>query len=224
LKTERFSDRTLVYSFDQTQGRGRENRKWINFKNKNLALSVLFKPYKSASNFLWYIAIVSLALIKVLEDNGISKSYIKWPNDIFIGDKKIAGVLAESVWKGDSLDKLIVGIGVNVNSTMEDLSSIDKKATSIFAETGKTVNLKLFTDNYIKSLCEYCDIFFSQGGLSAIKKEWGIKNNVIGKKIKWIFNGKEILGTAVDADEDGFLLMDDGSDIIKILSGDVVLI
>ncbi|HOV13153.1 MAG TPA: biotin--[acetyl-CoA-carboxylase] ligase [Spirochaetota bacterium] len=224
LKENDCVDRTLVYTFDQTQGRGRENRKWLNFKDKNLALSVLFRPNKKVLNFLWYIAVNSLALIKLLEEYGVKNSFIKWPNDIYIEDKKIAGILAESVWIGENVDKVIVGIGVNVNSTIDDVNSIDKKATSVLIETGNIIDLKDFTEKYISKLGEYFNIFLNEEKVEYIKREWLEKNNIIGKMVKWIFNGTEIFGTAIGIDGDGFLLLQTNNEVIKILSGDVVLI
>ncbi len=224
LKEGDHFDKTLVYTFDQTNGRGRENRKWLNFKGRNLALSVLFRPNKKVLNFLWYIAINSLALVDLLERYGLKGSYIKWPNDIYIDDKKIAGVLAESVWKGDVIDKIIVGIGVNINSSLGDIMEVDKKATSLLIESNKMVDINEFTNRYILNLERYFKIFYNDDGVERIKEKWLLKNNIIGKKVKWIFDGSESIGVASGLDEDGFLLLKNGNEVIKIISGDIILI
>lgn len=224
LKISDYPDRTIVYTFDQKEGRGREDRKWLNFKDKNLALSLLFKPEENVKNYLWYIAVNSLALIKLLENYGIKSSYIKWPNDIYIDDKKISGILAESTWKGQKTDKLIIGIGVNVNSSLDDIKTIDKKATSLFIETNKVVNIKLFTEEYIGLLNKYYGILLLEKNIDYIKEEWMNKSKIIGKKVCWVFNGNEIYGEASDIDEEGFLMLKTESGLLKVLSGDINLV
>lgn len=144
LKEKKFKDRTLVYSFNQTKGRGREDKIWVDFKNKNLALSFLFTKNILPGN-VWYIAATSLSMLDLLKiETGIRNPWIKWPNDIYINDKKIAGILAETVWENQNIAKLIIGIGININLTLDDIKSIDKEATSTFIETGKQIQVKKF--------------------------------------------------------------------------------
>lgn len=224
LKSLNASDRTLLYTFNQTKGRGRKNREWLNFKDKNLALSVLFVPQYPVENFLWHIAVFSLSLIDILKEEGVENGWIKWPNDVFIDDKKIAGVLAESVWNNGVMEKLIVGIGININSDRNDLSGIDKKATSLYFETNKTFALNGFAERYIEKLERYFDLFFSDKGKSEIRKRWIDNNKLLGKKAEWIICDKKYIGTVVDIDSDGYLALDDGVETRKVISGDIFLI
>ncbi|OHD07482.1 MAG: biotin--[acetyl-CoA-carboxylase] ligase [Spirochaetes bacterium GWD1_27_9] len=224
LKQNEFEDKTIVYSFNQTTGRGRENRKWFCFENKNLALSILFKPKKSILNFNWYIACISVALVELFDEIGVHNSWIKWPNDIYINDEKISGVLAESIWKTTKMEKLIVGIGVNVNSTKEDLSGVGKKATSVSMILGKDFDLKKFSELYLDKLSKYFTIFFGYDGIKKIKKEWVKYSKIIGKKVEWIMNGEVKSGEVFDIDEDGILKLKIDEQIIDVLAGDVNLI
>lgn len=224
LKSLNASDRTLLYTFNQTKGRGRENREWLNFKDKNLALSVLFVPQYSVENFLWHIAVFSLSLIDTLKEESVENGWIKWPNDVYVGDKKISGVLAESVWNNGVMEKLIVGVGVNINSDSVDLSVIDKKATSLYLETKKIVEPEKFTAKYIEKLEKYFDIFFSDNGKAEIRKKWIENNKILGKRTEWIIWDKKYRGTVVDIDSDGYLIHNDGVISRKVISGDIFLI
>ncbi len=108
-------DCSLVVADEQTQGRGRAGRRWITPRGTALAFSLILRPTPAETNSP--ALVTGLAAISVVE--ALKKAYclealIKWPNDVLIGRKKIAGILVESVWAGDCLDAMVVGIGVNV--------------------------------------------------------------------------------------------------------------
>ncbi|HNZ26404.1 MAG TPA: biotin--[acetyl-CoA-carboxylase] ligase [Spirochaetota bacterium] len=224
LKSLNAVDGTLLYTFNQTKGRGRENREWLNFKDKDLALSVLFVPQYPVENFLWHIAVFSLSLIDMLKEEGVENGWIKWPNDVYVGDGKIAGVLAESVWNGGVMEKLIVGIGININSDRDDLSAIDKKTTSVYIETNKFLSLNSFAERYVEKLERYFGVFFSDGGKKEIRKRWIDNNKLLGKRVEWIVCDKKYIGTIVDIDDDGYPTLDDGVETRRVISGDIFLI
>ena len=214
----------MIYSFNQTKGRGREDRIWVDFKNKNLALSLLFAK-DILSNNGWYIAAMSLSLIDLLKtDFGINNSWIKWPNDIYIDDKKIAGILAETIWKNQKLKKLIIGIGININLTKDDIKSVDKKATSLFLETGRKASNKKFFKSYLFYLSKYFNILLSKNGIIEIKNQW-IKNcDIINKKIQWKNFDKILTGRAINIDNQGFLELEIENKIVKAVSGEIKIL
>ena len=111
-------DLTIVTADHQSKGRGRFNRPWLSPKGQNLYASFhLYGEYNPLS--------MAIAITEVLEDNGF-KPLIKWPNDILIDNKKVAGILTEKVGK-----HIIIGIGLNVNMNRDLLEQIDKPATSL---------------------------------------------------------------------------------------------
>jgi len=224
LKKVEKNDRVLVWTYNQTEGRGRENRRWIDFKDKNLALSVLFLP-EEPINILWYIATISLSLIDTLDSYGIKDRWIKWPNDVYILDKKLAGILAESVWSGDKIERLIIGIGVNVNTTEEDLTLIDKKATSIAIEIKKSVDIKEWTKNFITNISNRFELFLIEKNIKKIKEDWLKESKIIEKLVEWRDINREIpiTGIVKDIDIDGFLVLQTKDKIFKVTSGDIIL-
>ena len=101
-----------VSSF-QTNGHGRLDRNWESKKGENLLFSFLLKkplpPFELVSSYCAYL------IIDFLNNLGISNVSYKWPNDVYVGEKKICGILLEGISEGDSLETLVIGIGLNVN-------------------------------------------------------------------------------------------------------------
>lgn len=128
-------DKTVVHALRQTSGRGRLTRKWVDLGEGNLFLSFVLKPSNSFcevySNLTQYLSVV---LCYVLEEYGLEPQ-IKWPNDVLINGKKIAGILSETVMQGNNFKGLVLGIGVNLNAKQADIDAIpDKIATALNIE------------------------------------------------------------------------------------------
>jgi BirA family biotin operon repressor/biotin-[acetyl-CoA-carboxylase] ligase len=225
LSENDFSENTIVYSFNQTSGRGRNYKKWTDFKNKNIACSFVLNDVDN-NNVTWLIATSSIALIAVLKIFKIKNAWIKWPNDIYIEDKKIAGILAESKFVEGKLKKIIVGIGINVNCTKDDLSILDNKATSILVETDREIDIGDFFNKYRCFLEKWFYLLLIKKNVSKIKKIWFKYCKIINKKAKWINNGTTITGIIISIDNDGSIVFKQENDdkAIKINSGEISLV
>lgn len=130
----------VVYTNFQTAGRGQMGNAWESERGKNLLFSLLFHPQHIALNECFYVSqLISVALLKVLSQhsNGFS---IKWPNDIYYNDKKIAGILIENTIKGAFLGSTIIGVGLNVNQ--KTFSSYPHNPISLHHIVGHTVDRK----------------------------------------------------------------------------------
>lgn len=220
-------DKTVVFSDIQTKGKGRNNRVWYSPRNKNkynLYVSVLLLPdfgrdknIKLLQNLPHYNAVI---LHRVFLDYGII-SKIKWPNDILVSQKKIAGILCESIILGDKIS-IVVGTGVNLNMTLEQMKNIDKDAISLSTLLNKDIDRDAFLKCYIdKFFREYLD--FANKGFPLIYEEY--KNNFLysfDDRIVVVDNlGKVLYGRYKDIDKDGRLILntDFGDKIINV--GDV---
>ena len=117
LQEQKLPDGFTLYTYHQTQGRGQRGNQWESEPNKNLLLSTLIKPKELPieHNFL-LSEVVALAVKKTLDQHCCDIS-IKWPNDIYWKDKKIAGILIENTWMGRFVNTCIAGIGININQT-----------------------------------------------------------------------------------------------------------
>ncbi len=138
-KTNELKNFTVVNALEQTNGRGQMGSNWISESGKNLTFSILIKKIKIKNADLFVLnLIVSNALFSVLNKNYIGNISLKWPNDVMIGNKKVAGVLIENLLKTNKEIDCIIGIGLNVN---QEVFSHLPQATSLFNETKQTFNL-----------------------------------------------------------------------------------
>lgn len=168
-------DFAVVTARYQTKGRGQRATTWQSEKDKNLIISVLKKEIdlNPQRQFLLNI-VVSLALFKTLETLQIPKLSIKWPNDILSHDKKIAGILIELILKKNTIDKAIIGIGLNVNQTnFKDLPS----ASSLQNITGIHYDL----DELLHKLLENFKYYFSIKNTAEL---WTTYENLLFRKDK----------------------------------------
>ncbi|MEQ9467719.1 MAG: biotin--[acetyl-CoA-carboxylase] ligase [Ekhidna sp.] len=124
----------VLYTDDQTKGRGQRGNVWLAEPGKNILMSLLLRPKWLAPNDQYYLnLIVGLAMLDMLKSHVNGELVLKWPNDVYLSEKKIAGILIENSMRGSVLESSVVGIGLNVNQKGFNLSS----ATSIYLETGK---------------------------------------------------------------------------------------
>lgn len=131
-------DLSLVIADEQTQGRGRLDRKWFTPKDSALAFSLILRPTASLRPHLSRtVGLAALSIADACLKQGLAPQ-IKWPNDILLNGKKAAGILIETVWSGEDVDSLVIGIGVNVRAVSVPPAEMLKfPATSIEGELGK---------------------------------------------------------------------------------------
>lgn len=129
---------TVLITDNQTKGRGQYNRKWSAEPGKNLTFTIAFRP--AAADRLTLLTLTCAnAVTTVLQDLLEQSVRIKWPNDIFIHGKKVGGVLTECCFNGKKLDRVLIGIGLNVDQTFTD-SELKMKAASITSFTNKAIS------------------------------------------------------------------------------------
>ena len=217
-----YEPNTIIRAQIQKNGRGRFARKWISDKKNNCYISFILKPdLKHKENFKNLTQYLSIVLCKTLSEYGICTS-IKWPNDVQISGKKIAGILSEISFSGKNFNGIILGIGVNLNLEQKDLENINIPATSLNIELSQKIDSKIFIDKLVQKFFENYEILLEKG-FAPFRAEYIALCNFLGKEIT-IKNPKiEIQGKAINIKEDGTLeiIIADGS-IKTILSGDVL--
>jgi BirA family biotin operon repressor/biotin-[acetyl-CoA-carboxylase] ligase len=131
-------DISIVIADEQTQGRGRLDRKWFTPKDSALAFSLILRPAASLRPHLSRtVGLAALSIAEACLKQGLAPQ-IKWPNDILLNGKKTAGILIETVWSGEDVDSLVIGIGVNVRAvSVPPVELLKFPATSIEDELGK---------------------------------------------------------------------------------------
>ncbi|MBI2486979.1 MAG: biotin--[acetyl-CoA-carboxylase] ligase [Deltaproteobacteria bacterium] len=221
------SDGTIVIADSQTKGRGRLQRKWISPSGLNLYISVIFRPTIQIKDTPLFTLITSIALAETIKNNGAEPS-IRWPNDILIDRKKAAGVLTEMQPRGERVDFVVVGIGVNLNMTREimerEMEEIAETATSIREATGYEIDRSKFTAELINELQIWYQKFQKEGR-NRIIQEWTERWGAINRRVQVKFDENAVEGIASGIDENGYLVLkkDDGT-YETIVAGDVILL
>ncbi|MEQ8470947.1 MAG: biotin--[acetyl-CoA-carboxylase] ligase [Marinoscillum sp.] len=142
----------VVHSDHQTRGKGQRGNAWISESGKNLLFSMLLRPKTLSIKHSYYLNLVAgLAVVSTLEDEFEMKAELKWPNDVYVNDKKIAGILVETSLIGHLVEYAVVGIGLNVNQKHFSLPF----ATSICMEKEVEVEREMLLEKIIAKLESY---------------------------------------------------------------------
>lgn len=164
---DKYLEGTLIIAGEQTAGRGQRGNQWQSNPNENLTFSLLLKPnFISPQNQFDFNMMICLALQKTLADFLGNDVKVKWSNDIFYKDKKIAGVLIENTLKSTQIENTIVGIGLNVNQIQFDYPN----ASSMQHITGKKYQLENILVNLLKNIEEY--YLLLKNGNNFLKKHY----------------------------------------------------
>jgi BirA family transcriptional regulator, biotin operon repressor / biotin---[acetyl-CoA-carboxylase] ligase len=207
---------SVVLADEQLQGRGRRGRFWHTPPGVALAVSAILKPQAEFATRSSMVG--ALAVYELCAELGIQNIGIKWPNDVQINTKKVAGILPEAVWDGDKLLGVVLGIGVNVRVKFdEELAPI---ATNLEDAAGKSLN----RSELIKQLMERLDYWAAHIESDELFFAWKERLSTLGQHV--VVEGVEsrIVGQAVDVDSNGSLLIKTADDkILPVIAGDVSL-
>lgn len=140
---EIFENMTFVSSDFQTNGHGRYNRVWESKDKENLLFSILIKDKDLISKYSSLSIFSAVVIYNVLRDLNVKNISIKWPNDVYVNDKKISGILLESVSFSGQIFALVIGVGINVNSSSFS-DELKDKVTSVSLELGNTISINDF--------------------------------------------------------------------------------
>ena len=202
----------------QTKGHGRGNRLWESAEGKNILMTLIDFAPASAGKIFQLTLVAGVAFQEALASLFPSLDIqLKWPNDLLIKGKKLAGILCE---KHSSRPMAVVGVGINVNASTEDFTAETAKiATSLALQLGSPVEREPIAaaclNSYEKRRNEY-----DKSGFGPIRTAWLEKTDMMEKKVRIVESGKTFEGTAQDLDGDGFLVVDGE----RVISGDVVIL
>ena len=202
---------TVVFTESQTAGRGRRDNRWIAPRGKDLMFSLLLKPQASLEKWPRITTLAALAICKAIEAELPLQPRIKWPNDIYLGDLKTSGLLAETVTTPSGF-VLVLGIGLNVNTL--DFPP-DLSATSLLQKLASPVLREIDRNTLAKRLLECLhaefqrlDDDYSQAIAEVRERSW-----LLHRQIRAQTAQGEVFGRVLDLDEEGHLLLQlaDGS-------------
>ena len=197
----------VVFAESQTKGRGRLGRKWISPERKGLWFSILLRPELRPQGTTQLTVASATALRRAIESETGLKPEIKWPNDILIGGKKVAGILTELSAELDKVKHVILGIGVDVNLDAGELpAELKKTATSLKIETGKMISRAELAVAILRELDEdYAKV--CAGQFAAVADEWEKHCATIGRNVTVQIGDRKTRGRAESLDDAGALLL-----------------
>jgi BirA family biotin operon repressor/biotin-[acetyl-CoA-carboxylase] ligase len=214
---------TLVIAEYQTRGKGRMSRPWESPAGQNLLFSIILRPTLPPQQTFNLILLASVALCRAIQMETNLELKIKWPNDLYCREKKLAGILAEFAAESDRLNYVIIGVGLNVNWSPMALPEDAQPATSILRETGIRASRLEIMVSFLAGM----ERFYRQAqreGYHFIQQAWDHYSLIRNRPVK-VMNGKEIWsGIAQGIDPQGALLvvLDNGEEK-RFLTGDVHL-
>ncbi len=210
---------TLVCAETQTKGRGRMGRVWVSPPGKGIYASLIVRPQTSLNEVAQLTLVSAVALCEALRNVSGVNVAIKWPNDILIDGKKVAGILTELNAEMDRVKFVIVGFGINVNTLA---SQLPEEGTSLKIEAKKEFSRVLVLQEVLRSFEKWLAIFQAQG-FPTVREEWKVRSWTLGRRVKFIEPSGEIIGTAFDLAPDGCLLLrKDSGEVVKKISGDAL--
>jgi BirA family biotin operon repressor/biotin-[acetyl-CoA-carboxylase] ligase len=212
-------DGTVVCAETQTKGRGRMGRGWVSPKGKGIYFSVILRPDMPPSQAPKFTLLAGVALSHAVKNITGIVPKLKWPNDLMINNKKLAGILTELNSDMDCVKFIVIGVGINVNTPSSQLPST---AVSLKNETKKEINRVLLLQEIFRQFEKY---YFQvrEQGFDAVIKECKEISATLGTRIKLVDAGQEVEGQAIDIDNQGALIIrSDAGIAIKRMTGDVL--
>jgi BirA family biotin operon repressor/biotin-[acetyl-CoA-carboxylase] ligase len=202
---------TVVLADSQTHGRGRRGQPWFSPGGVNLYASVLFRPSFHPGEAPRFSFIASLALGDAVKELGLSPA-IKWPNDVLVNRKKVAGSLVECATQADAIEYLVLGVGVNVNVTTAALRAAlgpsAVAATSLCAAAGRELDRNALAAAYLSRLDAWAYRYRTEGP-APILAAWRDRDILTGRRVEARAELARVEGRALGVDGSGRLVLED---------------
>lgn len=217
LAESRTSAYCVVLAEQQTAGRGRHGRVWVSPFAQNLYLSLAYELKGGVEALSGLSLVVGIALMRTLKALGVEDAALKWPNDVWLQGRKLAGVLVELQGEATSGWRVVIGIGLNVHMRAEDGQQIDQGWISL--DAAKSVSRNELAARLIETLLAVL-YEFSQAGFAGFVAEWSACDALAGKRVQ--IDGGRVVGEARGIDATGaFLLQPDQGALMVVNAGEV---
>jgi BirA family biotin operon repressor/biotin-[acetyl-CoA-carboxylase] ligase len=213
LAADGAADRTVVVAQAQTAGRGRRGRLWIDEPGASLLTSIILRPRLTPARLPTLSLAAGVAVAEALERVTGLMPRLKWPNDVLVDGRKLAGILLESRIGPSPL--VVLGIGVNLAQRVFP-SDLAERATSVRLATGQRVD----ADTLLTALLESLDAWRARletEGWAPIRERWCALTETLGRRVSI----DDVQGIAVDVDEDGALIVVEGDVRRRVVAGEV---
>jgi BirA family biotin operon repressor/biotin-[acetyl-CoA-carboxylase] ligase len=213
----------VAFAESQAKGRGRMGRKWVSPTGKGLWFSVMLRPQFPPAAVTRLTILTAVAVAQAIRETTGMNARIKWPNDVLVNGKKVAGILTEMLSDADTIKHAIIGIGVDVRCAPQDFPP---EVRSIASSLEHEANTTLSRPELAARILSLMDAYYAKahGQFEEITDEWANWSSTLGKRVTVTVGTRRIEGQTLALDGDGALLVRcDGGTIERIVGGDLVL-
>ena len=212
-----------IVAREQTKGRGRLDRSWQSPPDAGLYMSLILRPKFAMTAWPLLTLMAALAVCDSLMKACELRADIKWPNDLYVNDRKLCGILAETVETALG-PAAVVGIGINLSSEIVPLVQVE--ATSVESETGRRPDSDLVLNSLLNSMAERYDLLRSATGCEHIIREWCEHSSfAMGRRVRVTLSDEAFEGTTRGLESDGALRVETAGGKMKIVrAGDVTAV
>ena len=224
LSMNGIADGSVIISEKQTNARGRSGKSWESPLG-GVWLSIVLNPHVDYAKLPLITLATGVAVAKTLEKIGVENPEIKWPNDIMINGKKVCGILTEAITKLNTIENVIIGVGIDANLEIEDFpEELQEGTTTLKKELGRKGNENLLIKTFLEEFEKISELFDHEG-YEEILKEWRKRSYSIGKivEVREPFN-KNYDAYVLGVSREGALIVEkiDGT-LEKVISGECII-
>jgi BirA family biotin operon repressor/biotin-[acetyl-CoA-carboxylase] ligase len=222
LASKHYENGSLIIAQKQTKGRGRLDRKWVSPKG-GIWFSILLKPNLEIMQVSLFPMLTSLALAFTIEKILKLKPNLKWPNDVMLKNKKVAGILVDASVESNQIEYIVIGVGINFKIKPKTIAKIinsrNNRITTL-VNHNQDADPVLFLQDF---LFEFERLYnkLMTNNFKEIKTEWEKRSSTLGKNISVSTPNGEVKGRAISLDDDGALLISQKGRMQRLLVGDV---
>ncbi|XWJ92184.1 bifunctional biotin--[acetyl-CoA-carboxylase] ligase/biotin operon repressor BirA [Phytobacter ursingii] len=205
----------------QQAGRGRRGRKWFSPFGANLYLSMYWRLEQGPAAAIGLSLVIGIIMAEVLQELGAENVRVKWPNDLYLGDRKLAGILVELTGKTGDAAQIVIGVGINLSMRHAESDVINQGWVNL-QEAGVVIDRNTLAVRLINALRSALQSF-EQEGLSPWLSRWKKLDNFIDRPVKLIIGEREIFGISRGIDAQGALLLEQDGVIKPWMGGEISL-
>ncbi|MDH3488834.1 MAG: biotin--[acetyl-CoA-carboxylase] ligase [Nitrosopumilus sp.] len=225
IASDPINNGAVIIASKQTGGKGRSGRRWISPKG-GIWTSIILQPKFDISIITLFPIASSLALSIAIEKIFSVTPELKWPNDLTINGKKIAGILVDASLESNKIESLVLGVGINFNVNVKEIEKTLKQTPNFYGVASlseQKIDVKPI--QLVKIFLEELEILYNELNAKQIKKiisEWSKRSSTIGKNVELNTEDIKIKGKAIRIDEDGALVVLDNDKMHRIIAGDII--
>ena len=207
----------------QTNGRGRRGRTWVSQLGASLTFSLLWRFDCGASALSGLSLAVGVALMRALAELGVTNAQLKWPNDVLVEGKKLAGILIDLQGDMDGPSAAVIGVGINVNLPEKVLADINQPAIDLKRASDADINQSQLLGTILKHIAEVLRRFESHGFVG-VRNEWLTHHAYQNQSVRMLLpDGREVEGVVTGVADDGILLVNTAFGLQRFYAGEISL-